>query len=115
MLLLLLGITLRVSPQKVQSELSRRVETLEKINQELQFAIENIQKNLPWPKGSYCIFRNGRCPEGFNYQGGHLSGITFIGNSPYIQEGRFGDSYIKCNQCNNNQWKGDVTLVVCCK
>ncbi len=52
----------------------------EKNNMEQKFCMKTKEKtsgyNLPWPKGRYCIFKKGECPEG---QCKHLSTRAVLG------------------------------------
>ena len=125
-LLIILGISQRISPQKVQNELTRKIDELmisnqklQASNQKLELSMKNIQTNPPWPKGHYCIFKSGTCPLGFIEKSGHMKAIgMYSGVGWYFKENNFGDSRISCHQsCSKtvDNWHGEFVLVTCCK
>ena len=42
---------------------------------------ETSQYNLPWPKGQYCIYKKGTCP-----QGGSIAVVVRVANGPYFNK-----------------------------
>ena len=66
-------------------------------------------KNGAWPKDSFCIFKNGPCPSGFE----HIS-VTTIGQ---LFQGSgladFGDSFVR--KLYRNPYYSETRLSVCCK
>ena len=111
------------SSQIVQSELTRKLDQMERLYQqqikELSQKIQNMNTNPPWPSGSYCVLQSGKCPPGFKPIYGHMLAMSvFSGSNVYIRQAQFGNSRIGCHAgCTSRKdhWLGELVLSACCK
>ena len=132
LLMLLINIGMKLTrPQKVQNEMTQKIQrmereiknsvnlisTMQKQIKDLAGILKTIQTN-PWPSGSYCILQSGPCPPGFISKSGFMRAIyMFAANGAYMKETRFGDSKIQCHESctKSSQWLGEIYLCTCCK